>query len=43
VAKQLEDAARSGSGTLAWLTEPATEQQLGVYPARVVTVRRGEE
>lgn len=43
VAKELENASRSGPGTLAWLTETATQEQVGFYPAQVVTVRTGEE
>jgi hypothetical protein len=43
VAKELDNAARSGAGTLAWLSEAASRDRLGVYPAQVVTVRPGEE
>jgi hypothetical protein len=43
VAKRLENAARSSAGTLAWLREAATQEPLGVNPARVVTVRPGDE
>jgi len=43
VAKALENAARSSTGTLAWLTETAAEPRLGVNPAHVVTVRPGQE
>jgi hypothetical protein len=38
-AKALENAARSSSGTLAWLTDAATGEVLGVNPLQVVTVR----
>jgi hypothetical protein len=43
VAKELENAARNSAGTLAWLTEAANRQALGVNAAWVVTVRPGEE
>jgi len=43
VAKALENAARSGVGTLAWLTETGTAKTLGVYPAHVVSVRQADE
>ena len=43
VAKELENAARSGSGTLARITETATRQEMGVYPAQVVTVIPGKD
>jgi hypothetical protein len=43
VARALENAARSGAGTLASLTEKATQKPVGVYTARVVTVRPGDE
>jgi hypothetical protein len=44
-AKALENAARSSAGTLAWLTETATGELLGVNPLQVVTVRtaKGEQ
>jgi hypothetical protein len=42
VAKLLEDARRSGPGTLAWLRETVGEDKLGVNPAQIVTVRVGE-
>ena len=42
VAKALENARRSGPGTLAWLRETVGEERLGVNPAQVVTVRAGE-
>lgn len=40
VAKRLENAARSGSGTLAWFDELAGNERLGVNPGHVVSVRR---
>jgi hypothetical protein len=43
VGRLLQDAARSASGTLAWLKDAATEETLGVNPAHVVTVRRGDD
>ena len=42
VAKQLENAARSSAGTLAWLERSDTGERLGVNPAQVVWVRDGE-
>jgi hypothetical protein len=39
VAKELENAARSSAGTLAWLQEADTGEVLGVNPLQVVTVR----
>jgi len=42
VAKQLEDATRSGAGTFAWLDEVAGGERLGIKPAHVVSIRRGE-
>jgi hypothetical protein len=42
VAKTLENARRSGPGTLAWLRETVGEEKVGVNPAQVVTVRVGE-
>jgi len=38
-AKLLENAARSSAGTLAWLTDSATGETLGINPLQVVTVR----
>jgi hypothetical protein len=43
VAKTLENAARGGAGTLAWLTETTLGQPLGVNPVHVVAVRPGDE
>jgi hypothetical protein len=42
VGRLLQDAARSASGTLAWLKESATGETLGVNPVHVVTVRQGD-
>jgi hypothetical protein len=42
VAKTLDNARRSGPGTLAWFRETLGEERLGVNPAQVVTVRAGE-
>ena len=43
VERQLQDAARSSSGTLAWLKDARTEEPVGVNPAQVVTVTAGDE
>jgi len=43
VGRRLQDAARSASGTLAWLRDARTEETVGVNPAHVVTVRPGVE
>lgn len=43
VAKQLEDAARSSAGTLAWFHEAAAGDRLGVNPTHVVSIRRGRD
>jgi hypothetical protein len=43
VAKQLENAARSSAGTLAWFDEAAAGDRLGVNPAHVVSIRRGRD
>jgi hypothetical protein len=42
VDKQLQDAARSSSGTLAWVTEHATGEEIAVNPAQVVMLRPGD-
>ena len=42
VAKLLEDATRSGTGTFAWFEETADGERMGVKPAHVVSIRRGE-
>jgi hypothetical protein len=43
VAKQLENAARSSAGTLAWFEQSADGERFGVNPGHVVTIRRGRE
>ena len=43
VAKQLENAARSSAGTLAWLELAANAERFGVNPGHVVTIRSGRE
>jgi hypothetical protein len=43
VERRLADAARSTSGTLAWLKDAGTNESVGVNPAHVVTLRRGEQ
>jgi hypothetical protein len=40
VAKQLENAARSSAGTLAWLDEAQADERLGVNPSHVVSICR---
>jgi hypothetical protein len=42
VTREIEDAARSTSGTLAWLREAGTGQAIGVNPAHVVTLTPGD-
>ena len=39
VVRQLSDAARSGQSRLAWLSDVATGEQVGVNPAHVTLVR----
>jgi len=39
VEKELSDAARSGSSRIAWLTQEGTDQQIGVNPDHVVSLR----
>jgi hypothetical protein len=39
VARQLENAARSSAGTLAWFDEASADERLGVTPAHVVLIR----
>jgi len=41
VERKLEDAARSTSGAVAWLSDATTGESLGVNPAHVVTLRPG--
>ena len=43
IAKQLENAARSSAGTLAWLELAAGAERFGVNPGHVVTIRQGPE
>ncbi len=43
IAKQLENAARSSAGTLAWLEQSADGERFGVNPGHVVTIRRGRD
>jgi hypothetical protein len=40
VAKQFENAARSGAGTLAWFEDAQADERLGVNPAHIVSIRR---
>jgi hypothetical protein len=42
VDKQLQDAARSSSGTLAWVREHGSDEEIAVNPAQVVMLRPGE-
>jgi hypothetical protein len=43
VKRQLEDASRSTTGTLAWLNEVEGGQVVGVNPAHVVMLREGDQ
>ena len=43
VAKQLENAARSSAGTLAWFELAEDAERFGVNPGHVVTIRVGRE
>jgi hypothetical protein len=43
IAKSLENAARSGAGTLAWLVDAATDEPFGLNPAHFVIVSRGDD
>jgi hypothetical protein len=43
VGRLLQDAARSASGTLAWLKDSASGETLGVNPVHVVIVRQGDD
>jgi len=43
VSKQLENAARSSAGTLAWLEEAPDGERFGVNPAHVVWIRQGRD
>jgi hypothetical protein len=42
VARRLEDASRSTTGTLAWLRDAEGAEAVGVSPSHVVLVREGE-
>jgi hypothetical protein len=42
VEKKLSDAARSGQSRLAWFTERGTDDQLGVNPIHVASLRATE-
>ena len=42
VTRRLEDASRSSTGTLAWLSEAEDGQPVGVSPTHVVMVREGD-
>ena len=42
VRRQLEDASRSTTGTLAWLSDPEDELRVGVSPTHVVMLRSGD-
>jgi hypothetical protein len=42
VARRLEDASRSTTGTLAWLKEADGGQPVGVSPSHVVLVREAD-
>jgi hypothetical protein len=42
VAKLLEDATRSGAGTFAWFDDAADGERMGIKPAHVVSIRRGD-
>jgi hypothetical protein len=42
VKRQLEDASRSTTGTLAWLSEAEDGATVGVNPSHVVLVRAGD-
>ena len=43
VERLVEDAARSTTGTLAWLKDARTEEPVGVNPMHDVTLRPGDE
>jgi hypothetical protein len=42
VKRQLEDASRSTTGTLAWLSEVDDGETVGVNPSHVVMLRSGD-
>jgi hypothetical protein len=39
VARQLENAARSSAGTLAWFHDASADERIGVAPAHVIWMR----
>jgi len=41
--KSLQNAARSSPGTLAWMHDKGTDEEIAVNPAHVVTLRPGDE
>jgi hypothetical protein len=43
VGKRLQDAVRSSPGTVAWLEQAGTGEAVGVNPAHVVALTRGEQ
>jgi hypothetical protein len=43
VEKRLQNAARSSPGTLAWMNEEGTGEDIAVNPSHVVTLRSDEE
>jgi hypothetical protein len=43
VVKELENAARSSAGTLAWLTRSGSGEAVAVNTTQVVLVRQGDE
>jgi len=43
VYKALQDAARSSPGTLAWVHDENSGEEIAVNPSHVVTLRPGEE
>jgi hypothetical protein len=42
VTRRLEDASRSTTGTLAWLSEAEDGQAVGISPSHVVMLRPGD-
>jgi hypothetical protein len=43
VTRQLEDASRSTTGTVAWLREVEDGEAVGISPAHVVMIRAGDD
>jgi hypothetical protein len=43
VGRRIQDAARSTSGTLAWLRDARTDVPIGVNPSHLVMLRPGDE